>query len=65
MSRHSDQIMMTQWGQEMARRQDLRDYQIMLWITKQARYRARQERQYGCGKPIKRLHPLARIGMII
>jgi hypothetical protein len=56
---------MTPWGKEIALLQDLRDYQIMLWITKQARYRARHERQYGHGKPIKRLHPLARIGMSI
>lgn len=45
--------------------QDARDYRVMLWITRQARYRAQQQRQYGRGKPIKRLHPLARIGMSV
>lgn len=53
---------MTQWGREMSLLQDLRDYQIMLWITKQARSRNHRERN---GRRIKRLHPLARIGMAI
>jgi hypothetical protein len=44
-------------------RANRRDYAIMKWIAKQARYRALHERRYGRGKPIRRLHPLARIGM--
>jgi hypothetical protein len=44
---------------------DRRDYYIMLWIAKQAGYAARQDRRYGKGERIKRVHPLARIGMSI
>jgi hypothetical protein len=42
---------------------DRRDARQMLWIQRQAGYRAEHERRYGRGKPIRRLHPLARIGM--
>lgn len=44
---------------------EARDYRIMLWITRQANFRARHERQYGRGKPVRGLRPLARIGMSI
>ena len=42
---------------------DVRDARVMLWISRQAQYARDQERRYGRGKRLRRVHPLARIGM--
>ena len=44
---------------------DEKDFRTMLWIQNQAPFARRQDRRYGRGKRVGRVHPWARIGMSV